>query len=537
MTADVCRSIKELIILNMKYRESDTDKKLRQWFINDYSRSLLRKISLTKGEMRGLSSFIMSLDYPIIAIAGRNGAGKSTALAIACCAYHNVPNGFKLKKNNRTYYTFSDFFIQHTEEVPPQGIEIRYVFALNNWKKSDKHPDGKGLGFQKRWKKKGGRWNDYANRIKSNVVFLGIDRIVPHSERSQSKSYSKSFKESNPKGWENKVESVVGYILGKTYSNLRYLEHSKYHLPIVEVSGIKYSGLNMGAGENALFEIFRIIYSCGDAALLVIDEIELGLHIDAQRKLMRKLKDACLEQKIQIICTTHSREIFESLPPDARRYLERVNGTTVVTEGIAPDFAMAKMGAVENKELEVMLEDGVAADILSFALPTNVRQRLRMVSVGSASALSRQLAAAYARDETRSVLAIFDGDQRELQKDNLNHAKDMAELTDTNFGDWFNSRVSYLPGDTWPEAWLIQRNAGLVDELSSLLDAEPNWLAEILEYGLQAGKHDEFHEISKHLGLEKRQCIQFFVTNLRSCAPEVFLPLVKSIEDAIERSD
>lgn len=103
-----------------------------------------------------------------------------------------------------------------------------------------------------------------------------------------------------------------------------------------------------------------------------------------------------------------------------------------------------------------MLEDGVAADILSFALPTNVRQRLRMVSVGSASALSRQIAAAYARNETRSVLAIFDGDQRDLQKDNLNHAKDMAELTDTNFGDWFNSRVSYLPGDTWPEAWLIQ---------------------------------------------------------------------------------
>ena len=82
-----------------------------------------------------------------------------------------------------------------------------------------------------------------------------------------------------------------------------------------------------------------------------------------------------------------------------------------------------------------------------------------------------------------------------------------------------------------------QRNAGLVDELSRLLDAEPNWLAEILEYGLQAGKHDEFHEISKHLGLEKRQCIQFFVTNLRSCAPEVFLHLVKSIENAVDRGD
>lgn len=520
--------------MSMKYRESDIDKKLRKWFLNDYTRALLRKISLTKGAMRGLAPFEMTLDYPITAIAGRNGAGKSTALAIACCAYHNDSGGFKLKNRQYPYYTFSDFFIQHTEEVPPQGIEIRYIFALNSWKKSDKHPNGVGLGFQKRWKKKGGRWNDYASRIKSNVAFLGIDRIVPHSERSQSRSYSKAFKEANPKGWEDKVKNAVGYILGKTFADLRYLEHSKYYLPIVEVAGVKYSGLNMGAGENALFEIFRIIYSCGEAALLVIDEIELGLHIDAQRKLMKKLKEACLERKIQIVCTTHSREIFDSLPPDARRYFECVNGVTVITEGIAPDFAMAKMGAIENKELEVMLEDGVAADILLFALPTCIRQRIRIVSVGSASALSRQIAAAYARDETRNILAIFDGDQRQLENDNLNHAKDMAELTDADFEEWFKARITYLPGEAWPEAWLIQANLEFVHDLGKLLDAESNWLSDILEYGLQAGKHNEFYEMAKHIGLEKHQCIQFFMTNLRSCAPNAFQALIDRVKGALE---
>lgn len=517
----------------MKYHESDTDKKLRRWFVNDYTRALLRKISLQKGVIRGLAPFEVSFDYPITAIAGRNGAGKSTALAIACCAYHNKPDGFKLKSRQHTYYTFSEFFIQHTEEVSPQGIELRYYFAVDFLKKSENNPEGVGIGSQTRRKNKGGRWNDYASRVISNVVFLGIDRIVPHSERSQSKSYSKSFKEGVTHGWEVKVKNAVGYILGRSYDSLRYLEHSKYHLPIVDVGGIRYSGLNMGAGENALFEIFRIIYSCGEAALLVIDEIELGLHIDAQRKLMRKIKEACLERKIQVICTTHSVDIFGSLPPDARKYFECVNGATVVTEGMAPDFAMSKMGAVENKELEVMVEDGIASDMISFALPTIVRQRIRITSIGSAAALSRQIAAAYARDETRNILAIFDGDQKGLEGDNLKHAKEMAELTDADFKDWFEKRIAYLPGDCWPEAWLIQESLAHITELGLLLDADADWLASILEYGLQAGKHNEFFEISNHLGLEKRQCIQYFVANLKSCCPEIFEPLVARVEEGL----
>lgn len=187
-------------VMGTKYRESSVDKKLRKWFANDLSRGLLRRVELREGNMRGLTPFKMSLDYPVTAIAGRNGAGKSTIIAMTCCAYHNKKSGFKIAGRRNSYYTFSDFFVQHTEEIPPQGIEIYYQFAHDNWKKTDEMPDGKGLGFQKRWKRKGGKWNDYAGRVDSNVAFLGIERIVPHSERSQSKSYSKAFKGSSPKG-------------------------------------------------------------------------------------------------------------------------------------------------------------------------------------------------------------------------------------------------------------------------------------------------------------------------------------------------
>jgi len=522
----------------MKYRESQKDKELRKWFLNDNTRALLRRIELRKGYLRGLNSFEIAFQFPIVAIAGRNGAGKSTVLALSCCAYHNHKNGYKLPKRRDPYYTFSDFFIQHSEELPPQGIEIYYQFAYNNWKKTESRPDGIGLGYQKRVKRKAGRWNDYDLRMKRNVIFLGIERIVPHSERSQSKSYSKAFKEAASVGWENKVKDAVGYILGKTYDSLRYLEYSKYSLPIVETGGIRYSGLNMGAGENALFEIFNVIYSCGDGALLVLDEIELGLHSEAQRKLMQKLKESCLETHTQIICTTHSKDIFDSLPPEARYYIENINGKSKVTDSVSSDFAMAKMGAEGYKELDIILEDDVAKSLLLAILPTELRTRLQLIVIGSASALSRQLAADYLRnhknDHNKAILAVFDGDQQPLQPNNLNYAKKMLESVYDEFEEWFTEHIAYLPGNIWPESWIIQKNQQVINTLALLVNSDPDFLTEVMEYGLQAGKHNEFFEISKHLGLSKEQCLQLFSTNIKQHFENEFSDLISKIKSMLE---
>lgn len=520
----------------MKYRESQKDKKLRQWFTNDYNHALLRRVVLHTGEMRGVNSLDIHFEYPITAIAGKNGSGKSTILALACCAFHNGKTGFKMPKRKTTYYTFSDFFVQHSEEVPPQGVEIRHHIAHNNWKKTEAFPDGIGIGWQRRWKRKGGKWNDYAIRIRKNVVFLGIDRIVPHSERSQSRSYSKAFKEAKSKGWEDKVKDAVGYVLGRTYDKFRYLEHSKYNLPIVQVGETIYSGFNMGAGESALFEIFSTIYSFGNGALLVLDEVELGLHAEAQKKFIEKLKDVCLETYTQVICTTHSREIFDCLPYDARYFVERVNGKTKITDSISSDFAFSKMAAIPGIELDVYVEDEVAKTLLSSCLPSAIRARITITVIGSATALARQLAALYVRGEQKPTLAVFDGDQQAKELDNLSHAQNMAEKTDEDFDNWFKTRIAYLPGETWPEAWIVQKSTECLNSISTLTSCDADSLAEFLEYGLQAGKHKEFYEISKNLGLEKSPCLQLFTTSVCQRFPEDFEVIVVTISRILEGS-
>ncbi|MEZ2746044.1 AAA family ATPase [Halopseudomonas bauzanensis] len=519
----------------MSYRESNLDRNLRKWFSNDFSKSLLRSISLRSGNIRGLSPFRIDFNYPITAIAGRNGSGKSTMLGLASCAYHNKSTGFKLPRRGQPYYTFADFFVQHSEDVSPQGINILYGIAHNNWKKTEQLPDGVGIGYQVRRKKKGGKWNDYASRIKRDVVFLGIERIVPHIEKSQSKSYSRSFLHSGDSGWEIKVKDAVGKILGKKYDEFKYASHSKYRLPIVTVNGNKYSGFNMGAGENALFEVLSVMHAVSEGALVVIDEIELGLHSEAQKKFVQTLKELCKQRSLQIICTTHSRDIFSQLPDDARLFVENINGKSVVTSGISPDYAFSKLSSENSQELCVFVEDRVAKSILLAVLPSCIRSRISLEVIGSSSALSRQLSAIHNRENRTSFLAIFDGDQRNKEKQNLDHAFSMAEVGDKEeFKDWAIKRISYLPGDTWPESWLVQKGSEGIDELAKLLNVEVDELEDVLERGLEAGKHNEFNEIGTLIGLDEMDALNRFCINVAQNNIDEFADLISCIETALD---
>lgn len=518
----------------MKYCETKTDTALRDWFFNDHSKALLRGIYLVTGELRGLTPLKLPISFPIVAVAGKNGAGKSTILALACCAYHNWKDGYRLPKRKIPYYTFSDFFIQHPKELSPQGIEVRYGIAHDKWKKSERVPDGIGIGLQKRTKKKGGKWNDYGERVKRNVVFLGIDRIVPHAERSQSRSYSKAFKDANQKGWEDSVKDAVGAILGKNYDSFRYLEYSKYSLPIVQVGKTVYSGFNMGAGENALFEIFSILYDCGKGTLLVIDEIELGLHAEAQRRFIDKLKQTCLELHAQVICTTHSKEIFERLPNDARYFVETVNGKTKIIDSVSSEFAFSKLGGVAGQELLVFVEDDVAKALVAAALPAQQRTRITIAEIGSANCIARQLAATYLRDDRSPILAVFDGDQRTKEGANVSHAKNMAERPAGDFDNWVKARMNYLPGDSWPEAWLMQVGNEVLDDIATLVGADSDSVAEALDKGAKAGKHKELFTAGKELGLERDDFLRVIAGVVTRKFPERFAGVVKSIEAALD---
>lgn len=490
----------------MAYNYSDLDNKNLKWFPNDNSRATLLCIQVASGNIRGLGNVQVDFSYPITAVAGRNGSGKTTLLALAACAFHNTRKGFRLLGRKNPYYTFSDFFIQTSEEVSVAGIAIRYQILHDRWY-SPKNPAGRiGPGWQARIKHYEGRWNNYDSRVKRTVVYLGIDRIVPDAERSVSKSYRRLFQPVNAQGWEDDVRAIVGRILNTDYDFFGHKQHSKYRIPIVKSGPTTYSGFNMGAGEESLFELFSITKECPDGSMIIIDEIELGLHEDAQVRLINELKILCEQRKFQIICTTHSPRILECLPPEGRVYLERVGKATNVLPGISPAYATGKLSGRSSMELDILVEDESAKLIVETCMTPVLRSRIKVLPIGSCAAVMRHLAARFRENRPPEVCVLLDGDKlasAKVQiKEFLNALEKLKDVEKAQL--WAERRLNFLPGNEWPELWVIgQKNEVVCARLGNEFSLSSEKVIEVLNAARRAGKHYEFYEAATILNLDK----------------------------------
>lgn len=488
----------------MAYRYSQLDKDNLEWFDKDVSRATLIRLAIRKGTLRGLSDLQIHFRYPITAFSGKNGTGKSTLLACVACGFHNVSGGYTPPARRVSYYTFSEFLIQSAEEITPKGIVVGYQILHNHWRKGPTVPTGIGLGWQMRTKKLEGKWNNYDARVGRNVVYLGIERVVPPAEKSVSKSYRHVFKKAEKEGYEEIVRNTVGKIVGRSYDEFYFKRHFKYRLPLVQSRGVVYSGFNMGAGENTLFEIFSTIYACPDSLLLIVDELELGLHEEAQTRLIEELKKICHKRHIQIVCTTHSPRILSALPPEARIHLERQAATVKVIPEISAQYAAGLMSGICQAELDVLCEDDIAKDILSLALPNELRSRVRVVPIGSAAAVVRHLAARYKEDSACAACGFLDGDKGLKKQEHVNlFLKTLEKVRDQQEATlWIENRLEFLPGNTWPERWVIQKHGcASFDKLPDEFGVTKEALTEYLEAAKLADKHNELYELSTKLSL------------------------------------
>ncbi len=516
----------------MGYNYSQIDHDNFSWFSSDNSKATLLGINLVSGCLRSLNKFEVEFKYPISVIAGKNGSGKSTILALVACAFHNSTDGFKLPERDISYYTFSDFLIQSKEEISPEGIVISYKISYNKWKTSDKTPKEAGISSQTISKKVGGNWSKYSRRINRNVVYFGIDRVVPHSEKSVSKSYKNYFEKAEINGWEESVKDIVGIILNKNYDEFWYDTHTKYQLPIVKTTDYTYSGFNMGAGENALFKIFSTIFSCPDGVLFVIDEIELGLHGEAQILLIDELKKICIKKHIQIICTTHSSTIMSRLPPEARLFVENVGSETIVTSEISSLYAAGKLSGENSNELDVFVEDSTAKSLIELSLSNKIRLRINILPIGSSSAVIRQLAARYKNIKKGECFAVLDGDKRTEMVSLCSKFVNMLESVDDKDAakSYIQERLYFLPGDTWPEKWIFSEiKKKYVPEVAAEFSIDENLLHTYLDEALRAGKHDEFHTLSKRTNLGESDIKNSFCRNAAKCNKEEFGKIEGSI--------
>lgn len=361
--------------------------------------------------IRGWTGQRVDFKFPIVALVGENGSGKSTVLQAAAAVY---------KAKNKKEENFASDFFPDTPFEKITGASIRFSYREGDRSQT------------KAVRKPTDRWRGNPERPERKVEYVDLSRIQPVSARV---GYSQLLKSGVTEGAhsafdEGKLKRLT-QIVGKSYSGAGLSLTSageKRFIPVLKIGEERYSGFHQGAGEIAATELLAADYS--KYGLVLIDEIESSLHPRAQRRLIRDLASIAREKEIQIILSTHSPYVLSELPPEARIYLMNGSAGKQAVTGVSPEFAMTRMDEEQHPECDVFVEDPRAAILVGEILAKEDRDllaRVKLIPYGSASVGNALGQMAQAKRFPRPSVVFLDGDQPEAAGCNILPGDDAPE--------------------------------------------------------------------------------------------------------------
>jgi len=511
--------------------------KLSEKWKTPYFQQKLKSIEFNAVGLRGVKSTVINFDYPITAIAGRNGIGKTTILQLIACLYHNDdkshnPYRFSNAKSAKPYYTFGDFFIHFAGEEKSEGASIEYHYLQQGKKKpiSKKHTLTKGK-----------QWNAYNRRPKRYTDFYGVSRVIPANEfatfRNTFTSSATAFKKGSFSDKSTKrIKSILGKPLTSVDSNSSSkIPNFKLNTILLE-SGLSYSSFNMGAGEEVIISLVSRMAELPNYSLVLIEELELGLHPKAQTLLMQMLFQIVFEKKLQLIFTTHSPFLFDAVPSEGRILLRKVTGLEVIYKP-SSSLAFSELTGEIRKELTVYVEDKVAKLILETLLSSSIRKRISILDVGSKENLVRMIGSHYRNNLLGKAVAIADGDLTESElrgwykKHILKSYK--GELFDEEkFQQESKELFAKFAGDNAPEKYMLSKLKENEDYARFVDDSDDFVLFIANEIELN-DHHKLFRVIGEEIGLGEEHVRMKVVEGLVLFYSESFIFIIKFIKGGL----
>lgn len=251
-------------------------------------------------DVRGFVDETVEFRSPVTALVGTNGGGKSTILGAAALAY----------KNMRPRQFFPKAFVGD-ESMADWTIEIELI---DKSVFTDKKYTRTARFTRSQWRR-----DDFKER---HVEYIEILRTVPAGEIARFKTFlagdMSNFKTSplNPE-----TIQYATAVLDKNISHYKLIQ--KISNPAIKMyvgatsNDVGYSQFHFGAGEASVIETIDRIESAPDNSLILIEEVENGLHPVAVRLFVQYLQNAAKRKRLQIIFTTHSQEAVNELPAEA----------------------------------------------------------------------------------------------------------------------------------------------------------------------------------------------------------------------------
>lgn len=381
-------------------------------------------MGLSLDQFRHISNVSLSFQHPITVICGSNRCGKTSALmAIACSHFnfnrHNVTNGAW----ERTTWSTMMRFTQNDRQAADWNYHVTYregsaEHTVHGYRRQGTAKWGgaakksRQIGKPTAGRPRGGR----------EVTFIDLNRITPG--RHLSRAYYNKARNAAATNINNqaKIDEYLSYILEDTYQ-VKSLSPAADGQIYSYTTNSVYSSFNTASGEDVLTIMLTDILRTAPNSLILIDEIEVGLHPKIQRRLMDVLYLISQDERKQFIITTHSYAVLNSVPSESRLFLEKTGAGLRALSNISTYEALTRMDSEVFPVSTIYVEDETSKRIVERAIAeinmTNngFSRCLRVIEVGSADKTynyfrTRRDLRNEERISTKSA-CVLDGDMRD----------------------------------------------------------------------------------------------------------------------------
>ncbi|UXH79993.1 ATP-dependent nuclease [Roseateles amylovorans] len=306
---------------------------------------------------RGVHDLKVDLLYPITAISGLNGAGKSTVGQLCLGAYRKPSTVTEIKR-----FYVRDFFPASVADPNPFGPDSSVVFEYNTT-----DPVAPQTLTVARAAKE---WSGYKRQPERSCYYIGFTIYIPKVEQRDLSMYRSQQLTLGPqRPIPEGVRERVGRILGQQYDAMHFqgITHGQRsgELGVAQRFGAQYSENNMGFGEGRTLYLVDLMEHSPEQSLFVIEEPETSLHGNAQHELAKYLVDVCHRRHHQVILTTHSSIILDALPADARVMLLRDAAGVAAFPQMSAARAKSILTGGHHRDLSVLVEDTFAKLLLT----------------------------------------------------------------------------------------------------------------------------------------------------------------------------
>lgn len=406
----------------------------------------LEEVSITK--LRGIQSLTVTFPYPVSVLAGPNGCGKSTVLFAAACAYRRPKAVIEIERQLTPTSLFPRFL--PTESSMPRDAAdptaLTYSYVAN------------GARRRMKWERRA-RWGRSffgEKRAKQPERLVYLRTLSNLSNPAEARSILQTTARfQNADEIDSSRIAFAHSILQYRYQKLSYISRGIRSILFAErgvdeersESGATYSEFHMSAGERAILRL-SIDVSFLNNALVLVDEVEAGLHPYAQQMLLLELQRLALRNNLQIILATHSPVVLASVPPEARIFLER-DSTGVSVRPPYQDIIQKSLYGQSLSKLTILCEDEVAEGfvrgVLDYlgpkmeTLPSDVEIGR---NTGKDEFPSHVRTLAKLR-RLRDIVFILDGDALEV-------GNKMAAIAESHRQA---AKILFIPDGSAPEAW------------------------------------------------------------------------------------